>query len=296
MGATLDLADAVTPETALDRFMAALSALIADNEPLVFGRKGAPRVRALAAAFMNDLRAVARTELSQEGAMPESVDLATPALPADATAAPGAATAPGMTISSPDVLAAMLAAHLGKGPEDYAGIYAAVLAMMTDESVEPDAANPDTGIPGGVAMASENGATTSPELVALTQRLAAVDTRLGETQAALVAEREARRRELANRRVHDDMARLNLSAASETVLLELALREDQALYNTALTTIATVPVGELGTSKGGVNLAAAEPTAEQVRVWGEMGIPAAQHRAMAAKLAGITLPAPAAGA
>lgn len=213
---------------------------------------------------------------------------------ADGTEPVGTAPAAGgVTISSADVLAAMLAAKLGLAPEDYGAIYAALTALIDGapgEATEP--AEPMTD-GGGVVMETDPTRVTlaRADLDALTAAVKRAQDEAASAKAAAAKIEIERAEEAAQRKADADIAARSLPASVRPVLIELARAGKDDLYQSVVETSKAVPTTEEGTSTGGVNLAAIEPTEMDARVAAMLGMTIEQFRAQKARDAGVALPA-----
>lgn len=225
----------------LDLIMADFDALSERWGALVFGRRGAPAARTLWAEFAGRLKSAARQNLEASDMVDRSkLDLA------------------GMAFDSPEQLAGWLAGLIGVSPGDYGAIADAVAKAL---GASPAPAADPMEAPADPAAATPLSSEGADMLQLAADRLAAMDARLAETQAALVRVEMARSLEAAERRVDADIAARNLPAALRGTLVELANRPDPSLYQSVLDNARSVPVGERGTGADGVNLAAATLTA-----------------------------------
>jgi hypothetical protein len=101
----------------------------------------------------------------------------------------------------------------------------------------------------------------------------------------------ARAQEKAERRADADIAARSLPASVRDTLVMLARDGHEDMYVSVLESSKAVPSTEQGTTAGGVNLAAIEPTATDAKVAGMLGMTVEQFRAQKAKDAGVALPA-----
>lgn len=203
---------------------------------------------------------------------------------------PGAAPeAGGMTISSADTLAAMLAAKLGLAPEDYAAIYAALSTMLDGPAPEPA----EPLIEGGdVEMAKTDEVTLArADLEALQAQIKQAKDEAAAAKADVAKVEIARAQEAAERRADADIASRSLPASVRDTLVMLARDGHEAMYTSIIESAKPVPTTEQGTSTGGVNLSALEPTTVERSVAAQMGMTVEQFRAAKAREAGVELPA-----
>lgn len=260
--------DEVDVDEELDAIEAALEMLRERVNGLTRNRKGNPIIMARFRALREEIQRTARqrrADLSHEGddAMPNDdspqadeapetietpeatetfADPAAPEAPTEAAPAQGG----GVSISSPEVLAAMLAARLGVGPEDYGAIYGAVQKLM-DEAGAPEM--PEEG---DLGLAAEGDVVTlaSATFEALRARVKTFEAELAESKAQVARLETERAQERAERRADDDITARSLPAAIRPLLVDLALAGKDELYLAAIESAKAVPSTEAGTSAG----------------------------------------------
>lgn len=281
-GTPIDLAAPQMDEAQIDRALTMiadkLAALQAEANALTRGLPGNPVLSNLFRALREGIDRVVRTNLAGDEPMPPTPD-----------GAPAPESAPALTISSPEVLAAMLAAKVGKGPEDYTAIYQTCIAAIDSASAEDPAAADPAAPEGDVAMsANPDAANFAAELDGLRTELA---TQKAETAKLLVA---AQRRE-AETRVDGDISAHSLPLSVRDVLVDLALAAKDDLYQSVIATATKVPTGQHGTSDGRTtDFAALELDETEKQAARLIGISEADFKVQKARDLGIAVPSAAA--
>lgn len=292
-------------ETALDKCLTALSAVMDEYTPLIYGRKGGPMARQLFAAFTKALRESARAELplSSTGddkamtftlaAVRGILNLADDAPAADVVAAlksADEATAAKVVelaatgFESADQLVGWLAGALQLAPGDLDGIAAKVAklnggdmpdAPATDPNMPADPAAPDAT---GGNMSAKDAPAVTPDMVTLSAAYMAVRAELDELKADKVK--------------RDHIAKVTADLGSKSVpqpvfdtLVNLSVSGDAAGYATVLKLAPAVPTTEVGTAKGkdvSLELSAIEKTFAK-----QHGVSEEEYRAQKLANAGI---------
>lgn len=308
--------DAGDAQTALDQLVAALSAAMDEHTPLVYGRKGAPMVRQLFAAFLAKLRESARPDLplsDLEGHMPTRLDMAdvralvnlTDTDPAirvaealntldDEGAMRLVNMADGMAFESADQLVGWLAGALALPPGDLAGIASKVVELMGgDAPAMPDAAMPpDAGAApadGGTGMSDKTPAAV-PGDAALAARVVELSERNVEMAARLVALETANKHAGAVAKVAADAKQrgLDLPKPVEDTLIELAEAGNTKAYDAIIANVRTVPAGDKGASSAHP-LADVELSETEARIATEHGVSLDDYRRQKAAAMGIKI-------
>lgn len=273
--------------TALDGLLTALSAAMDEHAPLVYGRKGAPMVRQLFAAFLAKLRDSARADLplsDQGGQMDTTMTLpgvramlnlsdTDPAIRVvealNALDDDGAARlvnlADGMAFESAEQLVGWLAGALAIAPGDLAGIASKVMELMGGDAPElPDGAPAEPG-----AMPPAEGADMSDKTTLATAgdnelaaRVVELSTRNVDLAARVVALETAANKSNAEAKVEADARRLGLALPKPVAdtLVELACAGNTTAYEAIIANVRSVPAADKGAGTAGdvVELSAME--------------------------------------
>lgn len=303
-------------QSALDRLVAALSAAMDEHTPLVYGRKGAPMVRQLFAAFLAKLRESARSDLPlhdqggqgmarmtladvralvnlADGDPPIRVVEALNALD-DEGAARLLNLADGMAFDSAETLVGWLAGALGVSPGDLGAIAAKVVELMGGEAPEMPAGPADAGAmppEGGTPMHDKTKpAAPAPgtvELSAQVVELSAAAVRMAEEIKEL---RAASSRAAAEKKVAADAAARGLSLPKPVhdALVNMAAAGDTSVYDAIIANVKGVPTEDKGSSRPHA-LAEIELSATEIKIASEAGVKLDDYRRQKALNMGIEL-------
>lgn len=265
--------------TALERCLAALSAVMDEYTPLIYGRKGGPMARQLFAAFTKSLRESARAELPLStgdnqmtltlAAVRGIFNLADDAPAAEVVAALKAAddAAAGQLVElaaggfeSADQLVGWLAGALSLAPGDLDGIAAKVAKLNggdvpTDPTADPNMpADPAALEATGGNMSATDVPAVAPDMVTMSADYLKMAAKVEALEAA-----EKMRGHIA--KVTTDLGSRNVPKPVFDTLVNLSASGDAAGYATVLGLAPSVPTAEVGTSgnaEGSVELSAIE--------------------------------------
>lgn len=288
-GAPIELAAPQMDEAQIDRALTTiaekLAALQAEANALTRGLPGNPVLSNLFRALREGIDRVVRTNLAGDEPMP-------PTPSPDGAPAPEAT--PALTISSPEVLAAMLAAKVGKGPEDYTAIYQTCIAAI--DAAQPADPAADPAAPEGDANMSASDTTNfAAQLEGLKAELAATKAEQAKLLILAAQNDDATKRMVAEARVDRDIDANALPATVRPLLVDLALAANEEHYAAVIATSQKVPTGERGTSDGATTDFAALTLDENEKKAARLvGLSEADFLIQKARDLGIAVPASAA--
>lgn len=305
-------------QTALDRLVAALSAAMDEHTPLVYGRRGAPMVRQLFAAFLAKLRESARSDLplSDQGGqgmtIPNGADLrALVNLAADdppirvvealnALDDNGAVRlltfAAGLGLKTADELALYLSITLGVPRGDFDGVAAKVAELMGGDAPEMPAGPADTGATppdGGTPMhETKKPAAPAPGTVELSAQMVQLSAAAVKMAEEIKELRAANGRAAAEKKVAADAAARGLSLPKPVhdALVNMAATGDTTVYDAIIANVKGVPTEDKGASKPHA-LAEIELSATEVKIATEAGVKLDDYRRQKALNMGIEIQA-----